>query len=101
MDYFSALKRKISLTAELLEATENVEEIEANLAKIENFFLELNKPNNFIPDDPTNAIINLEMSYENLCSLLVMNGVADIKTLSIFEFYSRLRYYKNSNTPKK
>lgn len=86
---------------QLIDEPEKLPQIEGELQKIEKYIAELNKPQNFIPNDPENAVVALEMGYENLCSMLALNGISNVKTLTVFEFYSHIKYYKNSMLPKK
>jgi len=66
------------------------------LDKINKYFIELYKPKRFRPGHPDNAIIALELYYEELCSLLENNGTPGPKNLTLFEFYARLNYLKKT-----
>lgn len=51
-------------------------------------------PKNFDNESPEYYIKNLEKSFEHLCATLEDLGVHDPKRLTVFEFYSRLEYFK-------
>lgn len=53
----------------------------------------LDKPKNFNPYDPENIIKVAEESFEDICTVMEENGVAEPKALTEFEFYSKLRFY--------
>jgi hypothetical protein len=58
------------------------------------YFLESNKPKNFNPFDAGNVLIRQEQEFQAMCAALEENGVKDAKCLSVYEFYSRVKYFE-------
>jgi hypothetical protein len=56
-------------------------------------------PKNFDNESPDYYIKNLEKSFESLCATLEDLGVQNPKGLTIFEYYSRLEYFKKKKKP--
>lgn len=61
---------------------------------IEQHQLSFLAPRNFDNADPANVIKSMEKGFENLCVTLEDLGVQNPKRLTVFEFYSRMEYYK-------
>lgn len=88
---------------EYCENDERIKEIEEKLSKIDEYFTELNKPNDFNPQSTSNTIILFEKNIEQLISLLETNQIHKPDELSLFEFYGRLKFIKENTikqTPK-
>lgn len=51
-------------------------------------------PKIFIQGHPDNCITAFEISFEELCANLEEIGVMNPKRLTVFEFYSKIRYFK-------
>jgi hypothetical protein len=65
------------------------------IKKIDDWQLSLIVPKNFDNESPDYYIKKIEKGFENLCATLEDLGVHDPKRLTVFEFYSRLEYFKN------
>ncbi len=57
------------------------------------YFLETNKPKNFNPF-VENDLIRMEQEFESMAAALGENGVVNASELTIFEFYSRIKYFE-------
>jgi hypothetical protein len=57
----------------------------------------LNPPKDFTPNNPENVIVQLDKSFENICSALTDAGVQDPKKLSLLEFYSRIEHLEQKH----
>ena len=62
---------------------------------IAEYFLNQQKPLKFNPYEPDNILKNNDESFEEVCAVMEENGIDKPKQLSEFEFYSRLKYYKD------
>ncbi len=58
------------------------------------------RPRNFDTDDPHNAIRQIEISFENVCTTLEEFGVHRPHELPVFSFYSKIAYFEKKNKPK-
>jgi hypothetical protein len=75
---------------------EAVIEIEEKLRKLDSYFIDLNKPEDFNPQSLTNAVLMYEKNLEQLISLLETNKIHAPDNLSLFQFYGRLKYIKET-----
>lgn len=67
------------------------EELQQQMKDICEFFIEQNKPHSFAPGN--NDVIKHEKGFEKLCAALEESGV-NMRSLSIFEFYSRIEHFE-------
>lgn len=91
------------LLLEYCDHDENLNEIESKLKKIDEYFADLNKPNDYNPTSPKNIIVEYERNLESLIGLLETNKIHKPDELTLFEFYSRLKFIKEhimKQTPK-
>jgi hypothetical protein len=58
------------------------------------WLLDQTRPKNFIPTDPENVISKLQTSYEDLFANLEDLGVKNIYKVTVYQCYSRIRFYK-------
>lgn len=65
-----------------------------NLKAILAYFLDMQKPVKFKPQDPENVVMKNESSFEEVVAMMQENGVVNPKEMSEFEFYKRLQYYE-------
>lgn len=56
-------------------------------------------PKIFAYESPDNCIRKMEEAFENLCTNLEELGVMNPKQLTVFEFYSKIRYFKTKKKP--
>jgi hypothetical protein len=90
------------LVCKLLQTTDTLEQAKyINLIKtIDDWKLSLMTPKNLDSHDPDNFILKIERSFENLCGTLEDLGVSNPKRLTVFEFYSRIDFYRKKLKPK-
>lgn len=61
---------------------------------ITDYQVALMNPKIFAFESPDNCIRKMEEAFENLCTNLEELGVMNPKKLTVFEFYSKIRYFK-------
>lgn len=76
------------------------EEIVAKINEITLYQIGLMLPHSFDSSNPDNFLKGVELSFESVCTNLEEMGVTNPKRLTVFEFYSKIRYFKNKNKPK-
>ncbi len=52
-------------------------------------------------DSHHNVIIQYHLSFEELCVALMANGIPTPKRMTVFEFYSALKYFEAKKPVKK
>ncbi len=65
----------------------------AELNRYADYFLEINKPKDFNPF-VENCLIKMEQEFESMAAALAENGIVNASELTIFEFYSRVKYFE-------
>lgn len=85
----------------------NDEQLEVNrcnsiIDQVQDYINTLNPPKDFSPTNTENTLIQMDRSFEGLCSALVDMGVSEPKKLPLLEFHSRIDHFekKNKETPK-
>jgi hypothetical protein len=68
----------------------------AEIVRCSDYFLEANRPRDFNPYRE-NDLIRQESEFENMCSALEENGVSNCSNLTVFEFYSRVKYFEKKS----
>ena len=58
-------------------------------------------PKNFDSKDPDNHVNDLEKSFENVCTSMQELGIPDVHELTVFQFYSKIRYFKKKQAEQK
>ena len=66
----------------------------SELIKYADYFLEVNKPKDFAPYNSDNVLIAQEQEFESMVASLEENGVNNAGNLTVFEFYSRIKFYE-------
>jgi hypothetical protein len=69
-------------------------EMNQELDVIYQWQISLIKPKNFDSDDPKNFVRLRELSFQNLCNAMEEGGVKDPHSLTTFQFYTKIRYFK-------
>lgn len=67
---------------------------------VDDYLMELSKPLVFNADSKENAFIDIDLSFENLCSALEDAGVSDPKNKTKFEFEQRISHHEKKKPPK-
>lgn len=70
------------------------------LYKFRDYFLENNQPKSFNPFNSDNELARSDVQFENMCAALEENGVKDASGMTIFEFYSRVKYFEKKSKAK-
>lgn len=98
MDYLEKLKKylRTQIAYNLTEDPIHIDEIQ----KLSKWFLEHNKPKSFNPYDKNNSLITQEQEFENMVVALEENGIKDIYSLTVFEFYSKVKYFERKSSKK-
>jgi hypothetical protein len=91
LNYLERLKKYLQARIEY-ELTGDVELI-AEITKHADYFIEVNKPKDFNPF-VENCLIQMENEFESMAAALGENGVTNASGLTVFEFYSRIRYFE-------
>lgn len=80
--------------AEIDYALRDNEDSKTKANKIERDLLEQNLPKNFNPEDPANILKKQLSVYSDICITLESYGCQNPKNLTVFDFYSRIKYYE-------
>lgn len=98
MNYFEQVKQKTLLQLKYLQSGDQkyVKQINA----VTDYQLSMIAPSDFDGESRQNTINAMELSFESLCTNLEELGIQRPKRLSVFEFYSKIRYFKAKNKPK-
>lgn len=98
----SILKLKVVRISQTLKASDihEASKLRETIKQIEQWELSLHSPKNFDNQSPDYFIKKIEKSFESLCIALEENGVQSPKKLTLFEFYSRLEYFKKKRKQK-
>lgn len=68
------------------------------IQRVTDFQVSLLSPKNFDPSDSNNYISLVEKSFENLCTTLEEWGIVQPHRLTVFQFYSKIRYFKEKKS---
>lgn len=92
MNYFQQIKEKVLLQIKFLKTSDA--SLIPQINNVSEFQLTMMNPKIFIEGHPDNCITLAEIAFEELCSVLESMGVSNPKRLTVFEFYSKIRYFK-------
>jgi hypothetical protein len=67
---------------------------------IEEWQLTFLTPRNFDYEDQGNDVKGIELSFEHLCTAMEEMGVHNPGELPLFQFISKINYFKKKNKPK-
>lgn len=68
----------------------------SEIVKYADYFLEANKPKDFNPFTE-NCLIQMESEFESMVAALGENGIVNASELTVFEFYSRIKYFEKKS----
>ena len=91
LNYLERLKKYLQLRVKY-ELTEDITLL-AEIEKHADYFLEVNKPKDFNPFTE-NCLIKQEQEFESMAAALSENGIQNASNLTVFEFYSRVKYFE-------
>lgn len=95
LNYLEKLKKYIQARIEY-ELTGN-EDLLPALIKFRDYFLEQGAPKSFNPFNNENELVRSDQQFEAMCAALEENGVKDAKEMTVFEFYSRCKYFEKKS----
>lgn len=84
-----------------IELDEGNIEVLDELLRIKDFITGGISPKNFNPFDPHNDLLKHEKDFEGLVSSLEEAGIHGVKSMTVFEFYSRMEYFEKKNSKNK
>lgn len=58
-------------------------------------------PKNLDGQDTDNHVANMERSFEMLCTSMEELGVESVHTITVFQFYAKIRYFKKKQADQK
>lgn len=90
IEFYALLKKKMELTAELIECDFKDEKKIAERDAITNKIYTSNAPNNYRSNDESNALVELDRNFGFLSSMLESNGALIDDSTTCFGFYSRV-----------
>ncbi len=100
MNYYSQLNQRALFQCEYILSGGD-ESILEKVKSIDDWIIEQAEPKSFDPDDSKNVVSQLIESYEDLSANLEELGVKKPFELSVYKFYSRVRYYKKKHSKSK
>lgn len=74
---------------------------EAYLQTIKNvndYFLGLITPRNMDGNTKDNVVIQFKVQFSELCVALMTNGIPDAETMTVFRFYSAMKFFESKKT---
>lgn len=71
----------------------------SEIVRYADYFLEANKPKDFNPF-AENCLIQMEQEFEGMVAALGENGIVNASELTVFEFYSRIKYFEKKSSKK-
>lgn len=98
LNYLDQLKKYLELRIKYEEDYDVALIPEMNA--IRDILISHTKPKVFDPEDRNNEIVKLENDFEAMCSALEECGITSPKSMTVFEFYSRIRHFEKKNKPK-
>lgn len=70
------------------------EEVEKLLLAVANYFLDKQKPHIFNPYDDQCVLLTSDTAFEDVCNSMEDAGAQNIKSLTVFEFYSKIAFFE-------
>ena len=67
------------------------------LYNFRDYFLEQSRPKSFNPFNNENELIRLDQQFESISAALEENNVSNVANMSMFEFYSRVKYFEKKS----
>jgi hypothetical protein len=78
---------------------EEAEKLEKTIRGINDYLLSMTPSENFT-NSSDNVIKKIDKSFEFVCTSMEELGVNNPKGLTVFEFYSKVEYFKSKNAKK-
>jgi hypothetical protein len=70
------------------------------IERVNTYFLSLMVPKNMDGNSRDNVIISFSVNFSELCIALQANGIPDPENMTIFKFYSAIKYFESKKNPK-
>ena len=71
------------------------------IKNVNDYFLSLIVPRNMNGGDKGNVIIQFQVQFSELCIALMANGIPDPEVMTVFRFYSALKFFESKRKPQK
>ena len=97
-EYYVTVKKKT--IAQLKNIKNKSLKYQKQIHLAENDQLDFLKPNKYRLDTPGNVVREMDLSFEKMCTILELQGIQQPKSLSVYEFYGKIAYFKAHNKPK-
>ena len=70
------------------------EKYEKVVRSIDDHLMSMNEPGNFADGSSENVMLQMDLSFERLCTSIEEAGIKEPKKLTVFEFNSKLDYFE-------
>jgi hypothetical protein len=71
------------------------------IKNVNDYFLTLIVPKNLDGNNKNNVVIQFQVQFSELCIALMSNGIPDPETMTVFRFYSALKFFESKRKPQK
>jgi hypothetical protein len=92
MNFYENIRRKLLAEIDFL-LRDNLESLEES-KKIDLLIAEMISPKNYSNTDPQNIVLTQKKAFDDLCTILESHGCVAPKKLTVFEYYSKLKFYE-------
>lgn len=97
MNFYENVRRKLLAEIDFL-LRDNLDSLEES-KKIDLLIAEMISPKNFTNTDPHNVVLTQKKAFDDLCTILESHGCVAPKKLTVFEYYSKLKFYEKKKNP--
>jgi hypothetical protein len=99
MNFYDNVRRKLLADIDFL-LRDNLNSLDES-QKIDMLIAEMISPKKFNNTDPENIVLKQKKAFDDLCTILESHGCVNPKKLTVFEYYSKLKFYekKKKTTP--
>lgn len=66
--------------------------------EVNSYFISLMGPKNLDGGSNKNVIVQFQLNFHELCIALMANGVPDPELMTVFRFYTALKYFENKKS---
>lgn len=99
LNHYQNIKLKIIAECNLI-LSEDAKYV-ADIQNINQYFVSLIVPKNMDGDSHKNVIIQFALDFEELCVALMTNGITNPKAMTVFQFYTALKFFESKKPTKK
>lgn len=91
--------KKDKIIAELnFILTDGQESYLSTIQNINDYFLSLITPKNLDGGSKDNILVNFQVNFSELCIALMTNNVPDPEKMTVFRFYSAIKFFEDKKT---